>query len=64
MMRDFAGYDRVYPYGSPANTGDGIRMLQRAGARLWHMRNHNETGGIHPAMKLPGYTSALFVSTR
>lgn len=31
---------RVYPsyfYGSPANTGDGIRMVQDVGAALWHM---------------------------
>jgi succinate dehydrogenase/fumarate reductase flavoprotein subunit len=31
---------RVYPsyfYGSPANTGDGIRMAQDVGAAFWHM---------------------------
>lgn len=27
----------IYFYGSPANTGDGIRMAQAAGADLWHM---------------------------
>lgn len=33
-------YLRVYPsyfLGSPANTGDGIRLALRAGAQLWHM---------------------------
>lgn len=33
-------YLKVYPahfYGSPANTGDGIRMVQDVGADLWHM---------------------------
>ncbi len=33
-------YLKVYPsyfYGSPANTGDGIRMVQDVGAALWHM---------------------------
>ena len=33
-------YLRVYPTyfaGSPANTGDGIRMVQEVGASLWHM---------------------------
>jgi len=33
-------YLRVYPsyfLGSPANTGDGIRLAMRAGAQLWHM---------------------------
>jgi succinate dehydrogenase/fumarate reductase flavoprotein subunit len=27
----------IYFYGSPANTGDGIRMAQAVGADLWHM---------------------------
>jgi succinate dehydrogenase/fumarate reductase flavoprotein subunit len=33
-------YLRAYPVyfaGSPANTGDGIRMVQAVGASLWHM---------------------------
>ncbi|MFC1958400.1 FAD-binding protein [Chloroflexota bacterium] len=33
-------YLKVYPTyftGSPANTGDGIRMVQEVGATLWHM---------------------------
>ncbi|MFH1651197.1 MAG: FAD-binding protein [Chloroflexota bacterium] len=33
-------YLKVYPTdfaGSPANTGDGIRMVQEVGAQLWHM---------------------------
>jgi succinate dehydrogenase/fumarate reductase flavoprotein subunit len=50
----------LYTLGNPANTGDGIRMLQRAGADLWHMRNRNQTGGIWPAMKFPGYEAAFF----
>ena len=62
LIRDFAGYDEVHPYGSRGNTGDGIRMLQKAGAALWHMRNRTETGGIHPGVLAPGYTSALLRS--
>jgi succinate dehydrogenase/fumarate reductase flavoprotein subunit len=27
----------IYFYGSPANTGDGIRLAQAVGAELWHM---------------------------
>jgi succinate dehydrogenase/fumarate reductase flavoprotein subunit len=27
----------IYFYGSPSNTGDGIRMAQAVGADLWHM---------------------------
>jgi succinate dehydrogenase/fumarate reductase flavoprotein subunit len=33
-------YLKAYPihfYGTPANTGDGVRMAQAAGADLWHM---------------------------
>jgi len=29
----------VYCPGSPGNTGDGIKMAQKAGAALWHMNN-------------------------
>ncbi len=29
----------IYSQGSPANTGDGIKMSQAAGAALWHMNN-------------------------
>ncbi|MBI3950653.1 MAG: FAD-binding protein [Acidobacteria bacterium] len=28
---------RVYPAGTPGNTGDGILMVQQVGAVLWHM---------------------------
>lgn len=33
-------YLKVYPthfYGAPANTGDGVRMVQEVGGSLWHM---------------------------
>ncbi len=29
----------TYGRGTPGNTGDGIRMAQKAGAALWHMNN-------------------------
>jgi FAD binding domain len=59
LHRDFGGHDRVHTLGTPANTGDGIRMLQRIGADLWHMRNRNQSGGLWPAIKLPGYDAAF-----
>lgn len=37
-----ASYLRVWPFrfhGNPGNTGDGVRMAQKAGAALWHMNN-------------------------
>ena len=57
MQRDYGGYERVYPFGSPANTGDGIKMLQKAGADLWHLRNRNESAGNPPGIKTPEYTA-------
>ena len=34
-----------YAMGSPTNTGDGLRMAQAVGARLWHMwHTHNSYG--------------------
>jgi succinate dehydrogenase/fumarate reductase flavoprotein subunit len=37
-----ASYLRVWPfrfYGNPGNTGDGVNMVLKAGAALWHMNN-------------------------
>lgn len=59
MQRDYAGYEQMHPFGSPANTGDGIRMLQRAGADLWHLRNRVDVAGIRLAMKFPEYPSVF-----
>lgn len=59
MQRDFHGMDRAAPMGSPANTGDGIRILQKAGAALWHMRNFGQSGGLWPAIKVPEYATAF-----
>lgn len=60
MLATFAGYTAdVVPYGSPHNTGDGVRMLERIGAKLWHMRNFTETGGIHPGIKPPGLSPMI-----
>lgn len=53
MLGTYCGYaPDIRPYGSPANTGDAIPMLQKAGAKLWHMRNNTETGGNHPGIKM------------
>lgn len=35
--QQFAGYPLMYPIGTLYNEGDGIRMVQAAGAKLWHM---------------------------
>lgn len=55
MHRDYAGMDTVYPLGTPGNTGDGIRMLKKAGAAFWHMKNFVITSGMYPVMKANEY---------
>lgn len=55
MQRNYYGFTEVYPLGTPGNTGDGIKMLQKAGADLWHMRNRSQTGGIWPGFKVPDF---------
>jgi len=55
MQRDYYGLPESAPFGSPANTGDGVRILQKAGAQLWHMRNFGQSGGIWPAVKVPEF---------
>ncbi|MBI2184637.1 MAG: FAD-binding protein [Thaumarchaeota archaeon] len=37
MKKEFLHGPSFFSMGSPANTGDGIRMAQKAGADLWHM---------------------------
>ncbi len=44
--------------GNPGNTGDGIRMVQKAGAALWHM-SRQET---HMGFKAPEHEAAFFIS--
>ena len=57
MLRDYWGMDRAYTLGTPGNTGDGVKMLQKAGADLWHMRSFTQGGT--PAIKVPEYESAF-----
>ncbi|MBL0123701.1 MAG: FAD-binding protein [Betaproteobacteria bacterium] len=59
MQRNFCGYDELHPLGTPANTGDGIPILQKAGAQLWHMRNKGQSGGIWPGLRIPGYQTVF-----
>lgn len=59
MMRNYAGYTDTHPFGSPFNTGDGLHMLQRAGADLWHLRNRMNSSGFHLAIKVPEYKTAF-----
>jgi succinate dehydrogenase/fumarate reductase flavoprotein subunit len=59
MHKDHWGAEDIVALGTPYNTGDGIRMLQKVGARLWHMRSHTQSGGNWPAFKIPGFKSGF-----
>jgi succinate dehydrogenase/fumarate reductase flavoprotein subunit len=60
MMQEYRGYDAMYSMGTPANTGDGVRMLQRAGAEMWHVTTH--AGGVAPGIKVDEFPSAFMRS--
>lgn len=59
MLANYCGYTDCPPAGSPFNTGDGIYMLQKAGADLWHMRNRMYSAGLHPAIEVPDFSTAF-----
>jgi succinate dehydrogenase/fumarate reductase flavoprotein subunit len=42
---------RLYPSGTPGNTGDGVYMVQEVGAALWHM---NSATTARPGFLVPG----------
>ena len=63
MQRNYFGLAEVYPLGSPGNTGDGIRILQKAGADMWHMRNRGQSGGIWPGFKVPDFEGGFLRNT-
>ncbi len=55
-MNYLKGYP-YYSFGSPGNTGDGIRMAQRVGADLWHMSGVSTPLGF----KAPEFEAAFLV---
>jgi len=57
MLKQYAGYEQMNTLGCPANTGDGIKLLQKAGAEFWHLNTH--AGGICVGMKVEGFFSAF-----
>ena len=54
-LRTYALGTEIQGLGSPGNTGDGLRMAQTMGARLWHMTAYSCPLG----MKVPGLKSAI-----
>jgi len=61
ILANYCGYTDSPPAGSPYNTGDGIYMLQKAGADLWHMRNRMYSAGFHLAIEVPEFESAFLI---
>lgn len=59
MQRNYFGLSRAYPLGTPGNTGDGLKILQKAGADMWHLRNQGQSGGIWPGFSFPGHTTVF-----
>jgi succinate dehydrogenase/fumarate reductase flavoprotein subunit len=58
MQRDYYGLADARPLGTPYNSGDGVRILQRAGAEMWHLRNQGQSGGIWPGIAVPNKPTA------
>ena len=58
MVQTYLGKPYATPYGSPANTGDGIRMAQRVGAQLANMYQHMPFFGIRvPGQQLGSFSN-------
>ncbi|HEX8756096.1 MAG TPA: FAD-binding protein [Steroidobacteraceae bacterium] len=59
MQRNYFGLADAHPLGTPGNVGDGIRILQKAGADMWHLRNQGQSGGIWPGFRYPGHDTVF-----
>lgn len=46
LKREYLPASAVGALGSPGNTGDGLRMAQKVGAALWHLRDEASAFGI------------------
>jgi succinate dehydrogenase/fumarate reductase flavoprotein subunit len=58
MIQNFLALPKTVPLGTPYNTGDGITMVQRVGAALWHM---GAQAGMSLHFQIPGTDSAAFL---
>ena len=56
MIRDYNGVEEIAPFGTPYNTGDGIKMALKVGADLWHM---SAQSGMWASFKLPNADNGL-----
>ena len=63
MIQDYLGAPKLSPLGTLYNKGDGVKMGQEVGAKLWHMHNYEALGFLHGlSFKVPkGQRARLFV---
>lgn len=59
MLQNFCQGTNIRGLGSPGNTGDGIRLAQSAGAKLWHMTSYSCPLG----MEVPGLKSMVLLNS-
>lgn len=52
LQQNYLHVTRLTPFGTLYNRGDGIKMAQEVGAKLWHMSNYESLGVV------PSYTFA------
>ncbi len=58
MIRDYNAVPQMAPFGTPYNTGDGIKMALKVGANLWHM---SAQSGMMFGFKIPGADNGALV---
>lgn len=58
MVRDHLRLTDPVVWGTPAATGDGLRMAVKAGADLWHMSNMMTL----PGLRAPGFESGFYTA--
>ena len=59
-LQTYAQGHSIGALGSPGNTGDGLRMAQSVGAKLWHMTAYSSPLGF----KLPGHEAMCLLMMR
>ena len=47
MIQNYLGVPKLSPLGTLYNKGDGVRMAEEVGAKLWHMWNYEALGLLH-----------------
>ena len=62
MQKDFHGLEDATTAGTPGNTGDGMEMLLKAGAKLWHVKNATQSGGFNIGFRVPEYEAGFILN--